>query len=73
MVDVVTETGDEESQDFDVAQYGEAIAVFEESVAEMSYREGVRPVMVGGIAVALFYHEDKPKANDKMNFKDCVR
>ena len=63
VVNVVAETGDEEGQSLHVLQGGELVTILEENVAEVGYREGVAPVVVGRVSVALFYHQQKPAAD----------
>ena len=56
----MAETGDEESKDLQVTQDGQTTTVLEESVAEVSHREGVGPIVVRRIAIALLHHQYKP-------------
>ena len=60
VVNVVAETGDEEGQRLHAVQGRELVTILEENVAEVGYREGVVPVVVGRITVALFHHQQKP-------------
>lgn len=60
MVDVVAETRDEESKNFEVGEDGETATVLEESVAEVSHGECVGPVVVRRVTVTLLHHQYKP-------------
>ena len=62
VVNVMAETGDEQGQGLHVLQGGELLTILEEHVAEVGYREGVVPVVVGRVAVALLHHQQKPAA-----------
>lgn len=59
MVNIMAETGDEKSQDFKVAQDGQTTTVLEEGIAEVSHREGMRPVVVRRVTVAFLHHQYK--------------
>ena len=61
MVNVVTEAGDEESQHLLGREEGELVAVLMEQVAEVCDGESMEPVMVGGVTIALLYHQQKPR------------
>ena len=60
VVNVVAEAGDEEGQHLHVLQGRELVTILEENVTEVGYREGVVPVVVGRVTVALFHHQQKP-------------
>ena len=63
VVNVVAETGDEEGQCLHVLQGRELVTILEENVAEVGYREGVVPVVVRRVTVALFHHQQKSVAD----------
>ena len=60
VVNVMAETGDEEGQRFHVLQGRKLVTILEENIAEVGYREGVVPVVVRRVTVALFHHQQKP-------------
>ena len=61
MVNVVTEAGEEESQDLEVCQEGEVVTALVEDVAEVGHGQGVVPIMIGWVSVTTFYQQNKPE------------
>lgn len=61
MVNVVTEAGEEESQDLEVHQEGEMVTALVEHVAEVGHRQGMVPIMIGWVPVTTFYQQNKPE------------
>ena len=51
VIQIVTKTGDEHGQNFDIRHVLGDVYCFTEGVEEVSHTEGVHPVMVGRISV----------------------
>ena len=60
VVDIMSEARDKESQYLQVTEHREPVTLLVQQVAEVSHREGVLPVVVGGVTIAFLYHENKP-------------
>jgi hypothetical protein len=59
VVNVVAETGEEESQGLQVRQEGEVVTALVEHVAKVGHGEGVVPIMIGWVPVITFYHQNE--------------